>query len=144
MFSCTGRYTHKTFPMFKLWKTVFIYINIFLSDPPLIKTPSLLITDTFVGPRVTIQTPLPSDLSNTVKNMFFKIGVFLVITGCEKKKQNFRILVWCARVAVCGRLLVVSVRLLVVYSRLFVICGGLWSFAGGFWSFVVVYGRSLF
>ena len=47
--------------------------------------------------------------------------------------------------AICGRLLVLSVRLLVVCSCLLVVCGLLlvvcgcfWSFAGGLWSFVVV------
>ena len=49
----------------------------------------------------------PSDLFDTVKSMFFKIGVFLVITRC--KKQNVRFLVSCA---VSGRLLVVCSRFL--------------------------------
>ena len=109
--------------MFNTWKTVFIYINIFLSDPPLIR-------DTFVSPRVTIWTP--NHLFGTVKSMFFKIRVFLVITRCGKKKRNMRLLVWCAGVAVYGCLLVVSVCLLVVCSRLLVVsvrflavCGGL-------------------
>ena len=98
--------------------------------------------------------------------MSFKIRVVLVITGCEKKKQNVSFLVWCASVVICGRLLVicgrllvVGGRLLVVCSRLLVVCGhllvvfgrllvvcgrlwafavGLWSFAGGLWSFVLV------
>ena len=71
--------------------------------------------------------------------------MFLVITGCRKKKRNVRFLVLCAWVAVCGCLLVISVCLLVVCSRLLGIgggflpfAGGLWSFVGGLWSFVVV------
>ena len=122
--------------MLKTWKTVFIYINIFLSDPPLIKIPRLLILETFVGTCLTIRTP---HLLGTVKSMFFKIGVFLVITKCGKKKLIAR--VWCAGVPVYGCLQVVSVRLLVVCSRFLVVCGGLWSFIGGLWSFVVVYSR---
>ena len=40
--------------MIKTWKAVFIDINIFLTDPLLIKTPlRLLILDTFVGPPPT-------------------------------------------------------------------------------------------
>ena len=77
-----------------------------------------------------------------------------------------RELVWCAGVAVCGCLLVVSVCLLVVCSHLLVVCGcllvvcgcllvvcgcllvvcgrlwlftgGLWLFAGGLWSLPVL------
>ena len=60
--------------------------------------------------------------------MFFKIEVFLVITT---------FLVWCAGMAVCRRLLVVSIGLLAVCSRLLVVYGRLWLFAVGFWSFVV-------
>ena len=40
-------------------KTFFIYVNIFLLDPNLIKTPRLLILETFVDPRSTIRTPSP-------------------------------------------------------------------------------------
>ena len=111
------------FSKFKTWKTVFIYINIFLSEPPLIKIPCLLILDTFVGPR-----GLPPSLIWHCEEYVFKIvkiEVFLVITGCGKKKRNVRFLVWWEGVAVCGPLLVVSVRLLVV--GLLVVCGGLWS-----------------
>ena len=41
-------------------KIVFIEINIFLSEAPLIKTSWLLILNTFVGPSAAIRTPLPS------------------------------------------------------------------------------------
>ena len=101
--------------MFETWKTVFIYINTFLSDPPLIKT--LRFTSTY-------------PLFGTGKSIFFKIRVFFVITGCGKKKWNVRFLVWCVGVAVCDRLVLVSVRLLVVCSRL--------------WWFLVVCVRCLF
>ena len=117
------------FPYLKHEKTVFIYINIFLLGPLLIKTPRSLILDTFVGPSPTIRfAPLPSLICHW---MFLKIGVFLVINGCGKKKRNVRFLVWCAGMVVCGCLLVVSGGLLVV-------CDRLWSFAGGLWSFMVV------
>ena len=131
MFCYTSRYTHKTFPMFKTWKAVFVYINIYFSrSHPLIKTPCLLMLDTFVFSQATIQThPTPCDLFCTVKSIFFKIEVFLVITGCRKKKQNVRFSVWCAGVVICGCLLVVTIRLLVVCSRL-------WLFAGSYYSFV--------
>ena len=59
--------------------------------------------------------------------MFFKMWVFLVITGCGKKKRNVKFLIFCAEVVVCGRLLIVSVSLMVVCSRLLLACGGLWS-----------------
>ena len=86
--------------------------------------------------------------------MFFKIGIVLVIASFGKKKYNVRFLVWCARVAVCNCLLVVSGRLLVVCGRflvvcssllvvcgcLLIVCGGLWSFAFGLWWFVPVCG----
>ena len=146
MFCYTSRYTHKTFPMFKTWKTVFVYINIFFFRPrPLIKTLCLLILDTFVNPQATIQAhPTTCDLFCTVKSMFFKIEVFLVITGCRKKKQNIRFLVWCAGVVICGCLLVVTIRLLVVCSRLWLFAGGLRWFVSGLWLFVMVCGRFLF
>ena len=77
--------------------------------------------------------------------LLFRIWVFLVITGCAKKKWNVKFLVWCAGVDVCGRLLVVVVRFLVVCSHLLVVCNLFWSFAGRLlmvcgrlWSFVVV------
>ena len=106
----------------------------FLSKPTLIKLPPrLLILDTFLGPRPTIWNPSTYLALNT---MFFEIGVFFVITGWGKKKQNVRFLISCAGVAVCGRLLVDSVRLLVVCSRILLVCGRLWSF-------VVVCGRLL-
>ena len=57
---------------------------------------------------------------------------------CNSRLQE---LVWCAEVAICGRLLVVSVRLLVVCSRLLVVCHHLWWFVvvwGRLWPFVVV------
>ena len=60
--------------------------------------------------------------------MFFKIEVFLVITT---------FLVWFAGMAVCRRLLVVSIGLLAVCSRLLVVYGRLWLFAVGLWSLVV-------
>ena len=72
-------------------------------------------------PHPTIRTPpRPPSLAlfATVKSMFFKTGVFLVITACWKKKRNVRFLDRCAGVAVCGRLLVVSVPLMLVCSRL--------------------------
>ena len=74
--------------------------------------------------------PLPPTphLFGTVNSMFFKIEVFLVITT---------FLVWCAGVAVCRRLLVVSIGLLAVCSRLLVVYGRLWLLAVGLWSFVV-------
>ena len=86
--------------------------------------------------------------------MFFKIRMVLVIASCGKKKYNVRFLVWCARVAVCNCLLVLSGRLLVVCGRFLVVCssllvvcscllivwGGLWSFAVGLWWFVLVCG----
>ena len=72
--------------------------------------------------------------------MFLKIGVFLGITGCGKKKRNVRFLVWFAGVAVCGCLLVVSFSLLVVYNLFLVLCSRLWSFASVFWWFVVLCG----
>ena len=103
-------------------------INIFLSGPLLIKTPRSLILDTFVGPSPTIRFgPLPPLICHW---MFFKIGVFLVINGCGKKKRNVRFLVWCAGMVVCGCLLIVSGGLLVVCDRLLsllVVCGRLWS-----------------
>ena len=132
-------------------KTCFIILVGILSsncrDFPLFMTPRLLILDTFVGPRATIRTPFPLlYLCGTVKSMVFKIGMFLVITGCKKKKRNVRFSVWCTGVVFCGRLLVVSVRLLVVCSSLFVFCGhwlfyfgSMWLFTGGLWSFVVVW-----
>ena len=115
-------------PWFKTWKTV-LFILMFLSDLLLIKTPLLLILDTFVCPHPTIWIPPPKHththihLFGTVRSTFFKIVVFLVITGYGKEKRNVRFLIWCTGVAVCGRLLVVSVRLLVVCSRLLVVCG---------------------
>ena len=107
--------------MFETWKTVFTYINTFLSDPPLIKTLRFINT---LSPPPDYSPPL----FGTGKSIFFKIGVFFVITGCGKKKWNVRFLVWCAGVAVCDRLVVVSVRLLVVCSRLLVVFGRLWWF----------------
>ena len=123
-------------------KKQFFYINIFLSEPPLIKPPPpsppphpppLLILDTFVGTRATIWNPFTYLALNT---MFFKIGVFLVITGWGEKKQNVRFLISCAGVAVCGRLLVVSVCLLLICSRILLVCGHLWSFVVVCWWFV--------
>ena len=89
--------------------------------------------------------------------MFYKTRIVLVITRCGKRKQNVSFLVWCARVAVCSRLLVVCGHLLVACSRLLivcgcllvlcgrllVVCGSLWSFAGWLCLFVLVCG-SLF
>ena len=79
--------------------------------------------------------------------MFFKIMVFLVISQCQKRKRNVRFLAWCAGVATCVYLLVVSVHLLVVCSLLLVVCGSLLVvcghlllFADGLWLFVVVCG----
>ena len=73
--------------------------------------------------------------------MFLKIGVFLGIIGCGKKKRNVRFLVLCTGVAGCGCLLVVSFSLLVVCSLFFfVLCSRLWSFAGVFRCFVVLCG----
>ena len=123
---------------------IFVYINIFFFRPrALIKSPCLLIFDTFVIPQGTIQThPTPCDLFCTVKSTFFKIEVSLVITGCRKKKQNIRFSVWCAGVAICGCLLVVTIRLLVVCSRLsclLVVCGSLLVVCGCLWWFVVVF-----
>ena len=76
----------------------------------------------------------PSNWFGTVKNTFFKIRVFLAISGCGKKKRNVRFLVWCVGVAVCGHLLVVSVRLLVVCSCLLVVCGRWLVVCGRLWS----------
>ena len=66
--------------------------------------------------------------------IFFKIGVFLVITGCSNwfNMQGWPFVVF---------LPVVNVRLLVVCSRLFVACGRLWWFVvvcGGLGSFSVL------
>ena len=121
-------------------KSSFVYINIFFFRPrPLIKTLCLLILHTFVSPQATIQThPTPCDLFCTAKSMFFKIEVFLVITGCRKKKQNIRFSVWCAGVAICVCLLVVTIRLLVVRSRLWLFAGGLLVVCGCLWWFAVV------
>ena len=67
-------------------KNSYIYINLILSDLPLIEnpipTPRLMIPDTFVGPHPTIQTsnapfgfglppPPPHHLFGTVKSMLF-------------------------------------------------------------------------
>ena len=59
-------------------------------------------------------------------------------TRCGKKKRNVRFWVSFIGMAVCGRLLVVSVHLLVVCSRLLMVCGGFRSFVGDLWLFVVV------
>ena len=111
----------------------------------IIRTSHLLIHDTFVGSRPTIRSiPLPPTYLALKATMFFKIGVFLVITGCKRKKRNVRFLIWSPGVTVCSRLVVVSVCLLVVRSLLLVVCGHIWSFASGLWSFVIVCGRCLF
>ena len=43
-------------PYLKHEKAVFIYVNIFFSDSPLINTPRLLIHDAYVGTRSVIRT----------------------------------------------------------------------------------------
>ena len=60
--------------------------------------------------------------------------MFLVISECGKKKWNVRLFVWCAGIAVYGRLLVVSVRLLIVCS----LCGDLLVVYGRLWSLSVL------
>ena len=91
----------------------------------------------FVSPSLTFWTP---HLFGPVKSMFFKIGMYLVIIRCGKKKRNLRVLICSAGVVVCARLLVVSVRLLVVFSRLLVVCGNLWWFLVICWWFMIVCG----
>ena len=108
-----------------------------MSDSTLIKTPLLLIIDTFVV-LAQLFGPHPAHLFGTVESMFFKIGVYLVITQCRKNKWNITFLVWYAEVAVCSHFLVVSVSLLVfcsclcvvcvVYVHLLLVCGCLWLF----------------
>ena len=139
MFCCISRYIHNTFSKYSEHeKTVFIYINVFLSEPPFNWNTPPINNWYFCWTPPNCSEPPPSPILPTylaLKTMFFKIRVFLVITGYRKKKRNVRFLVWCAGVVVCGRLLVVS--LLVVFSRLLVVCGRLWWFA-------VVCGRCLF
>ena len=149
--------------MFKKMKNSYIYMNLILSDLPLIENPPPppLVNDTWYlcwpPPNYSdlprpfwIRTSPPSSAPlvwNCEEYAFQNRGVhcnYLVREGETKRKVTY--LVWCARVAVC--LLVASVRFflivcscfwwfVVVYSCLYVFCGHLWSFAGGLGSFVV-------
>ena len=128
MFCCTSRYTHNTFSMFKTWKTVFLCINVFLPDSPLIKSPRLLMLDIFVSLRPIILTPFPF-IWHCEEYVFQNVGVpcNYRVREEETKRQTFGLL---CRV---GRLLAVSVSLMVVCSRLLVVCGSLLSFTCGLW-----------
>ena len=95
--------------MFKKMKNSYIYMNLILSDLPLIENPPLhpwlMILDTFVGPHPTIQTshapfgfglppPPPHHLFGTVENMLFKIVVFIVTTEYGKEKPKEKSHIW--------------------------------------------------
>ena len=82
-------------------------------------------------------TPL-SDPTQLCRPLLTYLALWRVLTGCWKKKQNIRFLVWCAGVTVCGRLLIVNVRLLLVCGRLLVVWDRMWSLVGSLLSFVVV------
>ena len=81
-------------------------------------------------------TPL-SDPTQLCRPLLTYLALWRVLTGCWKKKQNIRFLVWCAGVTVCGLLLKVNVRLLLVCGCLLVVWGHMWSLVGSLLSFVV-------
>ena len=120
-------------PSLKHQKTVFIYIFVGF---PLIKTPHLLILETFVSPLPPQLFGLPPPHLFGTEACLFRTGVFLVITGCGKKKRNVRFLVRCAGLAVCccwslvvcGSLWLFASGLLLVCWWFAVVCGGLWLF----------------
>ena len=83
---------------------------------------------------------IPPHLFGTADYVFQNRDVPFNYWVREEEIRNVKFLVWCAGVAVCGRLLVAGVRLLVVCSRMLVVCGSLWSFVAGFWWLMKVCG----
>ena len=118
------QYIHNAFPKcLNQEKTIFIYINIFLSDPTLIRTPPFSLILTPLSDHAQL-FGLPTYLA--LRIMVFKIGAFLIITRCGKMKRKLKMF-----------------GLICRGGRLCFFVGSLQSFAGDLRPFVVVNGRLL-